>query len=202
MSVAVVVQTVVGREASLARTLASLRETDVGEWEVVTDRVRKPGEAFLECLRRLEASGAERLVRIEDDATLNRHLRHNVATWAAVDDPRFGAGWLYTAGTIYDYIFGRKESWQRKWLQGGAVANVVRRADVPELADRCAAWMKNHGPIVDYALSNAVHVMGRWTCHHAPCLAWHRHEEPSTMTRHFGPPRINGKSFKRDWKRP
>lgn len=97
----------------LTRTLLSLRESDIGnDFEVCmgppwTPQVLTDPEAKLymdpwwkdTLMRKSEEStaGGKRgyVLRLEDDVIVNRHILHNVKTWPALDEPKFGVGDLF-----------------------------------------------------------------------------------------------------------
>jgi len=100
----------VGTEC-LERTLQSIRESDVGEdFEVC---VNVPHETWSRTLRdqymdpwwkdtllrksKESTAGGKRgyVLRFEDDVIVNRHILHNVKTWPALDEPKFGVGDLF-----------------------------------------------------------------------------------------------------------
>lgn len=200
--IAVVVQTVVGREASLGRTLASLEASDVKEWEVIRDEEGNRPKILQRVLATLAESGARLGLRLEDDATVNRHLAHNLCTWDAPSDEEFGAGWLFSPGGvpgIWSYIRG-SDHWGNRARMHGAAGCVFRVPDIAAIAAGVARWNSEYGPAQDLALSAAIHAMGRKICFHNPCLVEHR-LEPSTLGHVHGRMHTSLGAFRLDWRR-
>lgn len=79
-------------------TLDSLSASDVGEVLVAEQPADVKPQAFLlDLLQRAYNTGADVVVRLEDDVEVNRHLLHNIKTWRALSDPKFGVGFLSNA---------------------------------------------------------------------------------------------------------
>lgn len=86
-----------GRDRERNMTLRSLEESDVENgFEVMRQPPGVDRDVFyVETLADLaDREDVEWMLRVEDDAVVNRHLLYNACTWEAVNDPLFGAGWL------------------------------------------------------------------------------------------------------------
>ena len=97
--VQVYVHTCPARRDTVGATLASLDASDAaGRYIVIEHPDGVPAQQFyVDALRQAVASGKRWVVRIEDDAEVNKHLLHNVLSWAALRDPAFGMGFLSNA---------------------------------------------------------------------------------------------------------
>jgi hypothetical protein len=79
-------------------TFASLQRSDVAEYTVAEQPpAASPQTYFVDLLAAATESNADVIVRLEDDIEVNRHLLHNIQTWAALQDPDFGVGFLSNA---------------------------------------------------------------------------------------------------------
>jgi len=199
------VQTVPGRELVLAGLEQSLRESDAGDYTVVA---HPPGltvaEFFLALLRTMATSDAELLLRLEDDALVNRHLRHNLTHWAAVAQADFGAGWVYSpALTSCDVTHGRRlQTKLRRRIIGGGVGILFRRSDMPWMIAGCERWFEEKGgDAMDYAVSDTVYRAGRQLYLHDPPLVEHR-MVISALGHVVWPYHCTQGAFRRDWRRP
>lgn len=102
MNVHVWVHTCSARTGSLEPTLSSIRDSDVMDFEVIeAPRLPTPRDVTLWLFGALDSMACRLpddslIVRLEDDVIVNRHLRHNVRNWAAVREPTFVAGVLFT----------------------------------------------------------------------------------------------------------
>jgi hypothetical protein len=200
------VQTVPGRELVLAGLEQSLRESDVGEDYTVVEH--PPGvsvaEFFLDVLRTMASSDAELLLRLEDDALVNRHLRHNLTHWAPVGDEDFGAGWIYSpALTSCDVTHKRRLRVKpRQRIIGGGVGILFRRSDMPWMIEGCERWFgEKGGDAMDYAVSDAVYRAERQLYLHDPPLVEHRITK-SSLGHPMWPSQCTQGAFKLNWRCP
>lgn len=153
-----------------------------------------PRQHFLNLMQRASEAKEKLVLRLEDDAEMNRHLRHNVATWKVPGQRGFGAGWLFGPWSIYrsniiDIIYQRKpDIWWNKRELHASVAVLMRRKDVGRFAELCAKWFEAHPGRLgqDIALSSSVWDAGKRIVIHNPPLAEHR-PEPSSLGHGFHP---------------
>lgn len=192
-SVAVVVQAcpAPGRPG-LERVRASIEASDIGtNYQLLFQppelNIR---EHFSDAWRRGAATGADLILRLEDDVEVNRHILYNLATWEAVDDQRFGVGWAFDPGgmtrTTFDRRWGhspRKDRWFNHSL-AYSQAVVLRAQDVDWVLAGCQRWFSQHpnSPCEqDTALSEAVAAAGKYVAIHAPSLTEHLIDMPSQL---------------------
>lgn len=111
----------------LALTRESLAASDVGVYATVEQKPgQNPQQVFLDGWRRVAkaAAGCSHVLRLEDDVLVNRHLRHNLERWAALDEPNFGAGWLYCHEGVRDDL--RNDGGGRAWARGPLSGDLFR----------------------------------------------------------------------------
>lgn len=153
-------------------TRASIEASDIGTayQRSLQPPDLTPREHFLRLLRRMADVRTPLVLRLEDDALVNRHILHNVRTWLALDDPRFGAGWLFCP---LDRPYGGL--WDRSELHG-SVGVVLRTEDIPRLIPRVERWFDEHERRLsqDIALSRAVWLSGKRLFLHRPALVDHQ----------------------------
>ncbi len=175
----VFVQTHAGREPVLSGLRNSLEASDVGsDYQVL---VHPPGRSVVEhfhgVLAAMRDSDCDLVLRLEDDAVLNRHLRHNLTTWPAIHRPDFGAGWAMSPPlSVLDWIYHRRcRNPATKRLIPICVAVMFWRRDMDWIIAGCERWFDRHGGnAMDFALSAAVHDQGKKNYLHEPCVADHR----------------------------
>jgi hypothetical protein len=195
---------------------AAIEASDIGtNYEVIFHPpTRSLADHVLASLDQLFESGAELCLRLEDDVDVNEHIVHNIMTWDAVHDPRFGAGWLFDPGgrgwKDVDRKAGRPSTetrWHKNTLPYSQ-AIVFPRQALPDIRDLCAQWFTRKPPhqhqYLDQALSCAIIERGRQIAIHAPALVEHRIDLPSTLKhRHSvrGTATTRG-AFAKQWRRP
>lgn len=178
-SLGVFVQTHAGREPVLNGLRASLEASDVGsDYQVM---VHPPGQSVVEhffgVLAAMRDAKTDLVLRLEDDAVLNRHLRHNLTTWPAIHRPDFGAGWAMSPPlSVLDWIYRKRvHNPARKRLIPICVAVMFWRRDMDWVIAGCERWFAERGGnAMDFAMSAAVHDRGRRNYLHDPCVADHR----------------------------
>ena len=188
-SLGVFVQSHAGREPVLNGLRASLEASDVGtDYRVMMHPSgRTVVEHFLDVLGAMRDSDADLVLRLEDDALVNRHLRHNLTTWPAVHRPDFGAGWAMSPPlSVLDWIYRKRvHNPARKRLIPICVAVMFWRRDMDWVIDGCQRWFARHGgDAMDFAMSAAAHDAGRKNYLHDPCLADHRILGVASTLRH------------------
>jgi len=166
---------------------ASLEASDVGlDYRVMLHPSGLTvAEHFLGVLGAMRDSDADLVLRLEDDALVNRHLRHNLTTWPAVHRPDFGAGWAMSPPlSIHDIIFQKRcdNPVRRKRLIPICVAVMFWRRDMDWIIAGSEKWFRERGGnAMDFALSAAVHDAAKLNYLHDPCIAEHRMQVPSTL---------------------
>ncbi len=168
-----------GRPDLLARTLDSLRQSDVGtDFSVFS---HPPRMAFLDFfVACFEAVGTDRryVVQIEDDVVVNQHLLHNLRNWTARRDPQFGVGY----GFVSQGVAGDRGRQARSALgiyrscefTHGSCLALVPAAEVPALCAAMRARMVPKTPPQfggDLLLSGAVWDWSKRVYLHEPALA-------------------------------
>ncbi len=79
--------------------LRSIEASDIGtqyqlrrQPESCTRRI----DFFIDTMREIAAmSGIEYMLHLEDDTLVNKQIMQNLGTWTAVQEPLFGAGWIF-----------------------------------------------------------------------------------------------------------
>lgn len=212
LTLAVFVQTVEGREAALALTRSQIELSDVGsDYTVLMGEPGKTArEHLLAVLDAMASSGADLVLRLEDDVDVAPHVRHNLTTWPELHDARFGAGWAFAPGgvrTIHDYWYQRPG--ESKWVGGPLAysqAVLLWRRDVDATGRGCVEWFAKHPGRAsqDLAIVAAVYGLNKQVCIHAPPQVEHRIEHGSTLAHPHN--RLSGTTcgefvMFRDWRR-
>jgi hypothetical protein len=210
-SVSVFVQCPALPRDGFERCRSSIEASDIGTQYVCA--MQQPGvgvfEHFLTLLDTMADADTELVVRLEDDVDVNVHFVHNVATWPALHDPRFGLGWLFDPGgrttTVHDRVYNRPPSheiWECRQL-AYSLAVVMWRKDVPAIRKSCASWYEQYGGNAqDLALSVAPNSFGKSVVVHAPSLVEHMIDMGSTLHHQHNVVYATSRgTFLRDWKR-
>lgn len=179
-----------------------LELSDIGtDYEVMYQGEKTPPkEHFLNVMRRLSEFDSEYVVRLEDDCyKVNRHIKHNLLTWRALKDWRFGVGWGFRPG-------GSRPR-NKEWHQGryhASLCTIFRRDMVPEIIKGCEKWFDfDKSPLPqDIAITMAVYEMGKQTAIHGPSLVENNIHAKSTLSHLNGPEHTSGGTFNALWKRP
>jgi hypothetical protein len=206
-SLGVFVQSHAGREPVLRGLRESLEASDVGTGYQVL--LHPDGqtvvEHFMGVLRAMRDADTDLVLRLEDDALVNRHLAHNLTTWPAIDRPDFGAGWAMSPPlSVLDWIYRKRvHNPARKRLIPICVAVMFWRRDMDWVIEGCERWFAKHGGnAMDFAMSAAVHDAKRRNYLHDPCLADHRiHGVPSTLRHHHKSSETAAGAYRETWKR-
>jgi hypothetical protein len=209
----VFIQSVEGRPV-WERCRAALEASDIGTGY---QRIVHPaGRTYPEFVQDIFAQMAEAptpyVLRFEDDVTeVNEFILQNITTWPALDDPRFGVGWLFDPGgefterTHIEKIYGEpgRDGYQSRGLMHSC-AVLFRTADLLWLREYIADWMETH-TYYDQAIGYALAQYDRCVVVHAPSLVDHDADVPSLLS-HLGRVReftdTAGGTFRRDWVRP
>lgn len=132
---------------------------------------------FVQLLHWMADAKTPYVLRLEDDALVNRHILANLAAWPDRHDPRFGAGWLFCP---LDRPYGGL--WDRSELHG-SVGVLLPTADIPHLIPRVERWFETHERKLsqDIALSRAVWLSGKRLFLHRPALVDHQTGGKSTV---------------------
>jgi hypothetical protein len=209
----VVIQTVTGRQRALADTLRSLADSDLGAPDAI--ECAPPEEnirvTFLRTLMAIERSGRSWGLRLEDDVIANVHAFENIASWPAIEEPDFGAGWLFISGISAKMIhFARRvpkaeiTGGQANLIPNPPAVSAIGYSSLQQLAhDVGRVWNDCQGQ-QDRALARAVFESGKRVFVHYPPLFEHNIAHPSTLA----PDRPNmrgihdtGGLFSRVWQR-
>lgn len=174
MDLAVFVQHVPGRPAwDHMRTC--LEESDVGKKYSLHHQ--PPGmpirENFLHLLRRMSRAETPYVLRLEDDCSaINRHIVHNLLSWPALHDHRFGVGWGIRLGG------GRRlgDRWHNGVLHA-SLCTLFLTSDLPEII----RLVERGNEPQDLALTRAVFDMGKQVCIHGPSLVENNIHVPSVV---------------------
>lgn len=203
----VFIQSHAGRTSVLQGLRNSLESSDVGAgYQVLLHPPKQTVvEHFLNVLRAMRDSDSDLVLRLEDDALVNRHLLHNLTTWPAIHRPDFGAGWAMSPPlSVLDWIYRKRvDNPSRKRLIPICVAVMFWRKDLDWVIDGCSSWFAKHGgDAMDFAMSNAVHERRLMNYLHDPCLAEHRiHGVPSTLRHHHKSSETAAGAYQEAWKR-
>ena len=193
-----------GRVVAHERLRASLAESDVGDYRWCE---HPPGlsvlEHWSETFLKMADAESDLVILLEDDALVNRHIIENVESWCWPHDrKRFGAGWLYSPGGFH----AGHDCWYSKRIWHGSVGVLYWRDQVRAIHDSARDWMLTHGPAIDFAVSQAVHVSGRKIRQHGPPLVEHqRSDVPSTLghdAKHCWANATTRGTFRAEWRRP
>jgi len=186
------VQTTVHRDLTRHVALDSIRDSDVGDdFVLVRDPERRKSvreimqwwrESMLAMRELALSEGKTFIVRLEDDILVNRHLRHNVASWPALKDPRFGMGSLF----VPNYFQQRPDMLIKSHPSGeyfrnipemeGAQGQVFRTDLIASQLDRIGmAYIEKGYPLeaevdFDVGITCATWLCGRRTFLHFPGL--------------------------------
>lgn len=189
-------------------TRDSIEASDVVVYQtVVSDRRTHRYVHFLDILRRAAQSESDLVLRLEDDCVVNKHLLHNIRTWPALRDERFGLGWLYCPPAV-----PMKD--EDLWFKGNHLAGAVAVLGRPDYFRRLVPMLEEELRTGDHfrqdvSLMKAVHRTRRRICLHCPPIVEHRIDIPSTKA--AGDPSGGGYygpglgttfgRFKPDWRR-
>jgi hypothetical protein len=168
--VTVIVQTVPNRGVAWDQSRASIEASDIGtHYEC---REHPPGtrmmEFFLSVMEECARAPTPWVLRLEDDAICNRFILHNLMTWNAIHDPRFGAGWAFApGGQIGWYVHSPRLH--------GSLGVLFRTSMVPSILTAMrrvyARLCDDHGQ--DMVISGAVWELGKHVVIHSPSLIEH-----------------------------
>lgn len=210
MKIAVFLQTCPQRRTDRLPTIASIEQSDIGTDFTVLEHPEEQDlrTFFRHVLEAMADSGADYALRLEDDVVVNRHILHNFSNWSALDDPLFGAGWLFvpqaalssqcrtSCGVKYRSV---AEMW-------AALAVAIPVKYVPACLNELArSEARSEKMTQDFPLSRGVWHMGKRCFFHEPSLAENR--DPPTAFGTKYPPRTKkqhlfaGSTFSADWKR-
>lgn len=211
-TVAVVVQVGSALREGWPSVVADIEASDIGKNYRVL--MHAPGLSVCEhmcaCLSAAAATGAELVLRLEDDVAVNRFILHNASTWAAVDDERFCIGWLFDPGAMTGYsVLHRDQPKLDVWTpipQAYSQAVLVRSADVKDISEHALDWYRKFATSPanqDLALGHAARALGRQIAVHSPSLVEHRIEMQGAFGHHHPLDRgaTSRGSFDREWRR-
>ncbi len=207
MKVAVFVQTCPQRRTDRLPTIESLRQSDVGDDFTVLEHPEDQDRRafFRHVLETMADCGADYALRLEDDAVVNQHVLHNFSTWSALDDPLFGAGWLFVpeaALSVHFKVSGgvKYRALSEMWA---ALAVAIPVKYVPACIEELERSEKLDQDLI---LSRAVWREGKRCFFHEPSLAENRDPPTAFGTKYLRgttPKHLfAGRTFSADWKRP
>lgn len=212
-SIAVVIQACPNPRPGLDSVLASIEASDIGtnydlRFQPLGLTIR---EHFFDTMRSAATRGCDLVLRLEDDVLVNQHILHNLASWPAIDDPRFGAGWAFDPGGTTRSAYDRKSHCaveKTRWvacLQAYSQAVLVWTRDVEAICTGAQKWFATHPSICeqDLAISSAVLGAGKQHAIHGPSLVEHLITLPSQLNHsHKGiQAATSDKAFSATWKR-
>ncbi len=209
LSVEVFIQTLAPR-AEVCRVLQdSLEASDWGsEYQLCVQRPEHDVvKHFFRVLEEMRDASADLVVRLEDDALVGKHFRHNLLTWPALHAPDFGAGWGYSPPlNVHDVYYKRRcdNPVRGRMYIPGCVAMVFWRKDMDWVIEGCRKWFEQHGgDAMDFAICEAVRLAGKLNYLADPALAEHRHQVLSALGhQHKGSTSTTLGIYRHDWKRP
>lgn len=213
MNIAVFVQSCPGRSAALAQTMESIGASDIWRDYKVTmhGRGASLNAYFFLVLEMMADCGADYVIRLEDDVFVNKHILENVRRWPALQEPDFGAGWLFTPSGVMGpswYSCHRMtksgEMWRSKLPMHSSVAYMFPTKLLPRVIEELRKVEKEYeGALMDLGVSMAVHKAGHKCFLHQPSLVEHNVKVTSAMghTYDAGVGTAGG-LFKPDWRRP
>ena len=157
-----------------------------------------------------EESDAEFVLRLEDDIEVNRHILHNVRSWPALSDPRFGIGWVFDPGgeyserSIIDRIYNQLGTDGWRWgIVPRSFGVVFRRSELPAIRKYMQGWFPGNRPdYYDLAYGLAASTLGKHVCVHSPSLVEHDPTLPSTLGHSTDNHDSSGGTFRLEWRRP
>lgn len=208
LSLGIFIQTHPPRAEVLKGLEESLRASDVGEQYVVCQQRPEHGAVahFFRVLEEMRDSCADLVVRLEDDAVVGRHFRHNVTTWPALHASDFGAGWAMSPPLGYhDVIYKRRcdNPVRKRMYIPVSVAVAFWRRDMEWVIRGCHRWFDRHGgDAMDFAFCEAVRLAGKLNYLADPALAEHRINVASTMKHQHKSSSTTCGTYKPDWRRP
>lgn len=176
-SVVAVMITCPEREVIRERTLASLRESDwEGDLALIHDEAADSNRELrqTEAARKALLAGLEArtpfILFLEDDLIFNRHLFHNLTTWAPVRERALTLGSLYNpgVGALACHVSQHWIATRGDWVYGSQAFVVSRRT---------AKYFLNHWESVegmqDIRMSRLAGRLNRPIYYHAPSLVQH-----------------------------
>ncbi len=196
--ITVIIQAVQGRGEVWERSKRSIEASDIGQSyeRMINPPSLPPRSHFLNIMGKLAESKTDLVLRLEDDAVVNKHILYNCLSWPEVHETDFGAGWLFAPGTSS----GR---WDSPELHG-SVGVLMKREDLKHLIPRCVRWFKANDRRLsqDIALSRAVWMSGKRIYIHDPPLVEHPIDTPSTLNhKHTVGGSTTMGNFNAEWRR-
>lgn len=207
MRVAGFVQAVEKRRPAAERLSAQLSASDLDFHEVLYQLPEHDAwQHFWRTLEAMRASDADLVVRLEDDALVGKHLKHNCAKWPVIEREDFGCGWLYSSpASVIDYIYhARLNNPNRKQFLDGSVAVLFRRQDLDWMIPAFQAWARRcpSGYAYDYCISGVVREQGKTLWCHDPPLVEHDSSAGSAFGHPLTPRCSTVGLWRPDYRRP
>jgi len=196
----------------------SIEQSDIGKDYTL---ILQPPELsirqnFMAILKRMGQCKTEMVLRLEDDVLVNRYILENIESWPERHEERFGCGWCFDPGgttySVRDRMYQRPPT-QNRWVNvphlaySQAVLFYVK--DMKEVSHYVWQWFSSRGGLKqpkaceqDLAIAWAINQMKRQVCIHAPSLAEHLIDMPSSLGHNH--PQNSGTSngtFSVEWRR-
>lgn len=214
MKADVIIQSCPQRAATLRETIESVEASDIGhDYEVAMHPAGMSlNDFFYAVLKRMSEATTEYVIRLEDDALVNRHILHNVLSWPAVQDPEFGGGWLFVPhGLMGPSWFSAHrmtkngEMYRTKFPLHSSVGYMFKTETLPKIIEAMHTYdddKRYNGGMMDFGVSLAIEKLGLKLFLHVPSLVEHNLKIPSAMQHTYDSGTATaGGLFKPDWRR-
>lgn len=213
MPAEVFIQSCPQRASTLMETLASVEASDIGhDYEVLMHPPGLPlNDFFYAVLGEMAKAKTEYVIRLEDDALVNKHIVHNALSWPALQDPEFGGGWLFVPHGLMGpswfsaHRMSKGEMYRTKFPLHSSVGYMFRTDTLPKIIEAMHAYdddKRYNGGMMDFGVSLAIEKLGLRLYLHVPSLVEHNLKIPSAMEHKYDSGTATaGGLFKPEWRR-